>query len=141
MADSSFECDMPKRRCSCVWCRGLTSVSALKKPVFAAAALLLSSSLSLAQVMGSDEQYYALFVTALDRCEAAYPDARAEYGRVRASLARLAERHPELAAAVRSPTLEATLAEARVEMDRFLAKADRNRVCQQLRQGRFGQME
>jgi hypothetical protein len=93
-----------------------------------------------AELKDSDEQFYAVFVAALDRCEVALPEAKEDYAKVRYSLDRLAQRNPKLSAALKSPTLESTLAEARIEMDKYLAQTNKKAVCTQLRQGQFGQM-
>jgi hypothetical protein len=106
-----------------------------------AVALLLSVPAAHAELKGSDEEFYAVFVAALESCERTFPDAKADYDKVRSSLQRLAQTNPKLSAALKSPTLAATLAQARAEIDGFLAQADRKVICAELKQGRFGQME
>ena len=93
-----------------------------------------------AEPRGSDEQFYAIFVAALDKCEAALPEAKEDHAKVRSSLDRLAERYPKLSAARKNPTLDSTLAKARIEMDKYLAATDAQVVCTQLRRGQFEQM-
>lgn len=112
-----------------------------KMKIAAAAVLLLAfSPAGRAELQGSDEQFYAVLVAALEKCESAFPEGKADYAKVRSSLDRLAQTQPKLSAVLKSPTLAATLVEARAEMEKYLAGTDKKAVCTALKQGQFGQM-
>jgi hypothetical protein len=96
-------------------------------------------SVASAEVQGNDEQVYAIFLAALEKCQAAFPEGKADYDKVRRSLAQYVEINPKLSAAAKSPTLASSLAEARVEVNKYITNANKQEVCSELRDGRFGQ--
>ena len=89
-------------------------------------------------VSGSDEEVYAMFVAALEKCDAAAPEGKADYAKVRTTLGQLMRKNPKLAVVLKSPTLKDTLAEARRAVDGYIARNGKQVVCDELKQGIFG---
>ena len=105
--------------------------------VLAAAVLVLPGC----EKTTKDEQLYSVFLAAVESCEKAFPQSAGDFKQVRANLDGLVLKYPKLSAAVNSRSFLDTLQEARVEMDKYLAKSNKVFVCDELKQGRFGQME
>ena len=110
----------------------------MRRLVLAAAALAM---LAACEKTTKDEQLYSVFLAAVEACEKAFPQAAGDFKPVRANLDALVLKYPKLAAAVKSRTFPEILQEARVEMDKHLARSDKALVCGEVRNGRFGQME
>jgi hypothetical protein len=102
------------------------------------AALAQAPAQTQTQVTGSDEEVYAMLIAALENCEAAVPAGKADYAKVRRSFNQIVQKNPNLAKVPNSPTLKATLAEARTAVDSYITRNGKEVVCDQLKEGVFG---